>query len=225
MAGNFQLLKMTGYQDENFQSAVQGNPYEVMINPESIKWNRKIDYNDEQAPDSSSPSQKYKSTPCDELSFEIVIDCTGVVDSKRVNMAKEIKVLERIIFTYNGKIHRPNFVKIQWGENITFKSVLKTFDTTYTLFKPDGSPLRAKVSLSFGEYIAPKKVKQKDGDNSPDISHLVTVVQGQNLPQLCEQMWNDNSYYVDVARYNNLNKFRHLKGGQKLIFPPIIQPS
>lgn len=224
MGASLELLKITGYTDEEFQSAIPGEPYTVMMNPESIKWQRNIEYNEQQTPVTSSPSQKYKSTPSDKLNFDIVIDCTGVVDSKRTNMAKEISSLEKIIFTYNGKIHRPNYVKIQWGKNITFKSVLKSFDTSYTLFKPDGSPLRAKISLSFGQYISPKSVKKKDKLQSPDVSHVVTVVEGDNLPQLCRKVWNNESYYVQVAKFNNLNKFRHLSSGGKLIFPPIIQP-
>lgn len=225
MAANLELLKITGYTDEEFSSAFSGDPYTVMINPESIKWNRAIEYNEQQTPDSSSASQKYKSTPSDKLSFDIVIDCTGVVDSKRTIMYKEITALEKIVFTYNGKIHRPNFVKVQWGKNITFKGVLTSFDTSYTLFKPDGSPLRAKVSLSFSQYISPSSVKKIDGQESPDVSHMVDIIDGDTLPYLCKQVWNDDSYYVQVAKYNRLNKFRHLKGGSRLVFPPIIQPT
>ena len=66
---------------------ISGDPYTLMINPNSIKWNRKIQYNEQQPLDASTASQKYKSTPSDELSFEITIDCTGIVDSKRIDMA------------------------------------------------------------------------------------------------------------------------------------------
>mgnify|MGYP000624787515 FL=1 len=113
MAANLELMKITGYTDEEFSSAFSGDPYTVMINPESIKRDRAIEYNEQQAPDSSSASQKFKSMPSEKLSFDIVIDCTGVVDTKRTVMYKEISALEKIIFTYNGKNHRPNFVKIQ----------------------------------------------------------------------------------------------------------------
>jgi Contractile injection system tube protein len=225
MGGSLELLKITGYTDEEFQTAFEGQPYLVMINPDSIKWQRSIDYNEQQTPDSSSASQKYKSTPSDKVNFDIVIDCTGIVDAKRTDMSAEISALEKIVFTYNGKIHRPNFVKIQWGQNISFKGVLTSFDISYTLFKPDGSPLRAKISLSFSQYISPKTVKKLDMQQSQDISHLVTVVEGMTLPQLCQEIWNDDSYYVQVARYNDLNKFRDLKGIENLIFPPILQSS
>lgn len=215
-------MKITGYKDEEFKTPVSGKPYTLMLNPESIKWNRSIEYNEQHPIDSSATSQKYKSTPSDNLSFDIVIDCTGIVFSKRTDMATEIKALEDIVYTYNGEIHRPNFVKIQWGNDIVFYSVLKSFDTTYTLFKPDGTPLRAKISLSFGQYTSPEKRKKEDNETSPDITHLVEVIEGQSLPQLSNKMWNSPYYYTQVAAYNDLNKFRHLKGGIALVFPPII---
>lgn len=222
---SLEYMKITGYKDEDFSKPVSGDPYNLMINPESIKWNRTIEYNEQQPIDTSSTSQKYKSTPSDNLSFDIVIDCTGVVDNKRTDLSKEIQALEDIVYTYNGEIHRPNFVKIQWGNNLVFYSVLKSFDTTYTLFKPDGSPLRAKISLSFGKYISSDKRAKEDNESSPDITHMVEVVEGESLPQLSEKVWNSPFYYVQVAKYNDLNKFRSLKGGEQLLFPPIIKPT
>lgn len=85
------------------------------------------------------------------------------------------------------------------------------------------SPLRAKVSLGFTQYISPSTVKKLDQQASPDVTHMVDVVEGVSLPQLCQKVWNDDSFYVQVAQYNDLNKFRDLKGIQSLIFPPIIQ--
>jgi hypothetical protein len=219
-----QLLKITGYTDEEFQDAFAGKPYEVMLNPDSIKLQRSIDYNEEQAPDSSSTSQKYKSSPSDKLNFDIVIDCTGVVKPDRTKMKDEVSALEKIVFTYNGDIHRPNFVKIQWGNDFEFKGVLTSFDTSYTLFSPDGSPLRAKVSLGFSQYISPATAEKKAGKKSPDLTHRVNVEEGVTLPQLCYRIWKDDSRYIQVARYNRLNKFRNLKGIRRLIFPPILQP-
>lgn len=219
-----QLMKISGYEDEEFSKPFKMKPYTVMVNPDSIKWQRGIHYDDQQAFDSSSASQKYKSTPSDKLNFDIVIDCTGIVDARRTDMASEISILETIVFKYNGEIHRPNFVKIQWGADLVFKGVLVSMDTSYTLFRPDGSALRAKISLGFSQYISSETRKKLEKQSSPDVSHFVTVEEGIALPQLCQKIWNDDSYYIQVARYNNLNKFRNLKGIQKLIFPPIIQP-
>lgn len=221
---SLELMKITGYTDENFQSAFEGSPYTLMINPDTVKWQRSIEYNEQQAPATSSASQKYKSTPSDKLSFDIVIDCTGVVDSTRTTMSAEITSLQNIVYTYNGKIHRPNFVTITWGQGLSFNGVLDSFDISYTLFRPDGSPLRAKIALSFSQYLSPSTVTMLDAPQSPDLTHLVTVVSGVTLPQLCQQVWNDQKYYVQVAKFNKLNKLRNMEGVDKLVFPPIVQP-
>lgn len=223
MGSGLQLLRITAYTDEEFQNSFKGKPYTVMINPEALKWDRSVEYNEKQSPDSSSASQKYRSTPSEKISFDIVIDCTGIVDSKRIDLTAEINLLESVVYTYNGEIHRPNFVKIQWGKDLVFKGVLTTFETSYTLFKPDGSPLRAKVSLAFSEYKSPSTVKKEDKQESPDVTHLVKVQEGDTLPGLCSKVWNDNSLFVQVAAYNGLNKFRNLKGIDNLLFPPIIR--
>ena len=221
------MMKLTGYTDPNFRQRFNAspNPYLVMINPETIKWTRGIMYNEQQAPDKSSASQKYNKTPSEKLSFDIIIDGTGIVNNKRTDIIAEINSLKKIVFSYNGAIHRPNFVAVQWGKSISFNGVLTTFDTSFTLFRPDGSPLRARISLAFSMYISPPNVTKKDAPKSPDITHMVPVVDGVNLPQMCQKVWNDDKYYVQAAKYNGLNHIRDLRGVQQLIFPPIIQPS
>ncbi len=214
-------LQITGYSDENYKTLV-GGPYEVMINPESLKLQRSIDYNEQQPPDSSSTAPKYQHTQSDKFSFDIVIDCTGIVDSKRTDLAKEIKTLEDIVFVYQGKTHRPNFVTIQWGKSVVFQGVLNSMDVSYTLFRPDGSPLRAKISMAFSQYLSPSVQSKKNGKQSPDLTHLVTVTDGLTLPQMCIQVWNNENYYIQVARFNGLNKFRDLRGIKTMAFPPII---
>lgn len=221
MDGSLIPLKITGFKDEGYEEKASVEPYSLMINPEKISWNKEVSYNEEQAPATAAPSQKYKNTPKSDLSFDIIIDCTGIVDSSRKDMATEIKKLEDVIYTYNGEIHRPNFVIVQWGKNLLFKSVLKKIDTTYTLFKPDGSPIRAEISLGFGGYADAKTVAQQEKKESPDMTHLVDVKDGDTLPGLSNRIWGDSSHYIHVARFNKLPKFRRLIANQQLVFPPL----
>lgn len=58
MGASLELMKIIGYTDENFQQAFAGQPYTVMINPDTIKWQRGIEYNEQQPPNTSAPSQK-----------------------------------------------------------------------------------------------------------------------------------------------------------------------
>jgi hypothetical protein len=56
---------------------------------------------------------------------------------------------------------------------------------------------------------------------SPDVTHEKIMKQEDKFTLLAEQTYNQNKYYVDVAKANGLLSFRKLKAGQSLLFPPI----
>ncbi len=215
-------MEFVAYSDEEFTSKVSGVNYTVMINPESLKVDRAVKYSDKQALNSSAPSQKYEYTRGSAMNIDLVIDCTGVVDDSRTDLPSEIEKLQKVVYTYNGKIHRPNYVRIIWGKNFSFDGILTSFNITYTLFKPDGTPLRAKVALAFNAYKARETVVKEDEKSSPDMTHMLEVVEGDSLPQLSDKIWGDPSLLIKAAEFNGLNKFRKLKAGSTLIFPPLI---
>ena len=57
--------------------------------------------------------------------------------------------------------------------------------------------------------------------SSPDLSHIIEVKAGDNLPMLCYQVYKDSAYYLDVARVNGITNFRDIRPGTKLHFPPL----
>ena len=59
--------------------------------------------------------------------------------------------------------------------------------------------------------------------SSPDLTHRVTVKDGDILPLLTYKTYNDQSYYLQVARVNRLRNFRRLVAGTTLVFPPIAK--
>ena len=58
-----------------------------------------------------------------------------------------VDALEERLYDYNTEGHRPSFVKVEYGD-ITFYGQLKTLETEYTLFDPDGIPLRAELKVT-----------------------------------------------------------------------------
>jgi nucleoid-associated protein YgaU len=57
--------------------------------------------------------------------------------------------------------------------------------------------------------------------SSPDLTHRVTVAQGDILPLMTYEVYDDQNYYLQVAKVNKLKNFRKLKAGTTLVFPPI----
>lgn len=151
---SLELLTITGYKDGGFRTLIGGDPYQFMINPETLHWNRMLD-----AP--LVPVSLVK------LNFDVIIDCTGIIDSNRVNLLEEIQNLEQQLYSYVGGNYHPNYIKLTWGEHLSFFTKLKSCNISYTLFNSTGMPIRAKVSLEFGNEISKSpsqtKVPKKKG--------------------------------------------------------------
>jgi nucleoid-associated protein YgaU len=109
-------------------------------------------------------------------------------------------------------------VRILWGKLIFFGRLQKLI-IDYTLFKPSGEPLRAKIDLSFVGTMSAKEESLEAKRSSPDLTHEVQFQAGDSPPLMCHRIYGDSAYYAAVARYNNIFNFRAIRPGTTL-FPP-----
>ncbi|UTW62265.1 LysM peptidoglycan-binding domain-containing protein [bacterium SCSIO 12741] len=219
MGASGKLEKMTiyAYSKPDFSSQV-GSKFSVMINPNKYTHNHSISYNKETAQGAPGSSIKFDRIQPETVGFEFTLDATGVISSSPIN--DQIKTFKSLVYDYNGKVHESNYIVLSWG-TLYFKCRLTKLDLTYTLFKPDGTPLRATVNVSFEEYTDARTLALEANKNSPDLTHERTVKSGDTLPLMCYRIYGSPAYYMDVAQANQLDDFRSLKPGQVLYFPPI----
>lgn len=218
-SGDLLYLTMEGFKDKSFSESV--GTYVAMINPEKYTEKFRVEYNDEQSPGSPNAVIKYRRSLPSDLDFELIFDGTGVVNQKRTQLMSELGKFKRIVYDYNGDIHSPNYLKLTWGKALKYQCRLTSLSINYTLFKPDGTPLRAKASVGFRNYIAPEKLEAEKDNHSPDLTHEVLIKAGDNLPLLSKKIYGDSKYYLKVAKYNKLINFRDLVPGSTIFFPPL----
>lgn len=198
---------------------IDGNSFEVMLNPASYNRSYSISYNDNEAQGQSASSLKFNVIKPQGFSFDIILDGTGVVDQSAPAVKDQIQGLRDIV-AYSGDEHQPPVTKVLWGTLIFF-GCLTSMSVDYTLFKPSGEPLRAKVTVAFKEFMSQEEESLRADRKSADLTHVVEVRAGDTLPLLCERMYKDSGYYTQVARLNNINNFRDIKPGTRLFFPPL----
>ncbi|MFT6844602.1 MAG: LysM repeat protein [Flavobacteriales bacterium] len=215
-------IQFLGYKDNKFSS--KNGKFVAMVNPEKYDKKFSINYNNVKNAGGTNESPKFNYTASQKLTIELNLDDTGAVPRNGENKGKSvdtmIKDLKKVMYDYNSDTHEPNFVQIVWG-SLLFNCRLQSIDINFTLFKPSGEPLRAKVILNFQEYVDPAKEASVKNANSPDLTHIITVKEGETLPGLCQKVYGDSSYYLGVAKENGLMNFRNLKGGSTIYFPPI----
>ncbi|HET7793596.1 MAG TPA: peptidoglycan-binding protein [Rhizobacter sp.] len=199
--------------------------FTVMINPAEFKHDHVITYDSTKTAGQVGKDPKFMGMNPEKVGFSIVLDGTGAVMPASPGQAvpsvkTQLDKLLKVIYRYVGDQHEPGHVRLLWGTLIFFGR-LESISTSYTLFKPSGDPLRAKVQLSFMGAMSNKEAELQSNRSSPDLSHLVEVRDGDTLPLLCERIYGDPSYYPDVARFNRLVDFRRLTPGGTLHFPPL----
>jgi nucleoid-associated protein YgaU len=218
------------YQDPDLKEAI--DRFVLPINPTEYSQKFSPKYENEQGIGSQGNNPRFKKTIPEQLDLEFVLDGTGVVPIKEQagsfhrNVKEQVEKFLKVTYYMNTKTHRPNFLRLIWGEQkfgykYGFDCLLQDAQINYTLFSPEGMPLRAKVKASFVSYIEPDLRIREEGKQSPDITHLRRIKEGDRLDLMASEIYGDSAYYLQVAKANGLSNLRRLRPNTELRFPPL----
>jgi hypothetical protein len=133
---------------------------------------------------------------------------------------KQVQDFKDLLMGYDGQKHQTSYLKLIWG-GYTLSCRLKSMEIEYSLFRKDGRPIRAKVKCMFKGTVDYKLMVAKQKKSSPDLTHERVFMMNDSVPLLSESIYENNDFYIDVAKSNKLLSFRKVDVGQKINFPPI----
>ena len=221
-------LKIKAYETKS-RGGFPTKTFEAMFNPSSFKQSYQIIWGnkDRQGYNSSGLEVEYTRSKPERLDIDLLLDGTGVDQMGIVSVLGGTKsVSDRVkdfldaTFRYNGNIHEPNFLVVEWG-SLIFSCRLESVDITYNSFDRDGTPLRAELKVTFISDKEAKRLAKEENKKSPDLTHSRIVRAGDTLPLLTNAVYGSSAYCLDVARFNQLDDFRNLTPGQQILFPPL----
>jgi hypothetical protein len=215
-------MKIFTFTTEKFEEDKKGTPAEfvLMFNPTTYTSKYEVVYEPAQGKGNTAATNKIGKVKPRDFTFEFIIDGTGVTGQEVDVQAKIDDFLKAAVLTVQAT-HRPHFLRLNWGK-LTLDTVLKTADVAITLLDSQGKPLRAKITAVFTENIEDTLRVRQDGHSSPDLTHLRKVNTDSKLPIMAEKEYREHTYYLSVARANNLNNFRRLNIGSQIKLPPIV---
>ncbi len=113
---------------------------------------------------------------------------------------------------------------LSWGgkKGLSFKCVLKHFDLTFTLFLPNGTPVRGKMLTKWTEFSTTADQAKSVPRHSADHTKRRIVKQGDTLANIAAKEYDDPSQWRMIADANGIDDPIHLDPGQELLIPPII---
>lgn len=234
--GELTKLKIKAYSDPQFNDEVADGEFTTLVNPEKYTFNYKIEQNEDQASGTSDLSPRFNKKLPEDLELEFLFDRTGVIihygsnpdessddtvfKDKGEGVIEDIEKFKKVILDYNGDEHKPNYVMIYWG-TLLFKGSLIEMSVEFKLFKSDGTPIRAVAKAKFQGFVEDDLRVAKENNQSPDLTHIRLVKEGDTLPLMSHRIYGDSKYYLEVAKVNELTSFRKLEVGKEIFFPPI----
>lgn len=121
----------------------------------------------------------------------------------------------------NTELHRPPICKLRWGEVELFKGVLTSLTEKYTMFMPDGRPVRATLDCSFVEYVTQSYAAKQGELHSADVPKTRVVRRHETLQSIAAEEYEDPTQWRHIAQANGILNPRILKPGTVLIIPAL----
>ncbi len=128
----------------------------------------------------------------------------------------------RELMEIDPDLKRPPRCKLSWGEFGTIiVGYLMELEELFTLFLPDGTPVRATLTCTF-EQDEPQ-TESKGGTKALDDDPVRIVRRGETLSSIAYQEYNDPSLWREIARANRIDNPRSVRPGQVLNIPVLRQ--
>jgi len=191
----------------------------VLFNPEEYTVNRDIQYAQIAVPGLSAPVVQFVHGNAQTLDMELFLD-TLEKNSQAAAGSDVRKLVEKItsFMDIDPTVHAPPPVLFTWA-SLSFTCVLQKTSQKFVMFKPDGTPVRARLQVTFSEFrnvdMEAKEVKRQ----TADYSKLHTVCAGDSLALIAWREYGRPTAWRPIALRNGLDDPRSLRTGDVLVLP------
>ena len=218
---------MTGLEKATLTDLVTGRRVAVQFNPEEYSLDRSTTFAQLAVPGLSAPLVQFIAGNAQTAEMELLADTTEA--SPAGGPGSDVRRLVRDITSLmdiNPELHAPPPVVFAWG-GLTFTCVLTRVQQRFVMFRPDGTPVRARLTVSLSEYrnveLEAKEIKRQ----TVDYTKVHVVSEGDSLPLLAHSEYADATAWRAIAICNDITDPRTLVAGTRLTLPrlPYVDPS
>ena len=210
--------------------------FPVQFNPSEYNIAENVNYSEKNIPGTAGPITQFVSGASASLNLSLTFDTydtpvNGVRESQEKGELTEQKprnptdvsrLTRRVaeLVAIDGSLHRPPMVTFSWG-SLSFKGVVTDIKQTFTMFMPNGMPVRARVELTLKSVTDLAEEKRKRPFESPDRTKYRTVHEGEHLWNFAVQEYGDAELWRVIARENGLMDPLDLTPGQVIKLPAL----
>lgn len=198
------------------QPQIQGDErfVPVKFNPTEYQLQKQNTFAEIGIPGLESPPIQFVRGASEKLTTELLVDTSDTLDDVRIKYVNRLRGLMNI----DGRLHAPPIVRLVWDTQV-FRGVLESLSVTYVMFRPDGVPLRARLSVTLKEYRPVEIQVRERPTSSPDVEKSYTAQRGESLSSIAYHVYRDARQWRHIARANGIADPRTLEPGRVLRLP------
>jgi LysM repeat protein len=152
--------------------------------------------------------------------MELFFDTTQERTDVREHTAKITDLLK-----IDSELHAPPILEVAWA-SLRLTCVLVRANQKFIRFLEDGRPVRAKINVTFNEFIDAEHEAKEVNRQTADFTKIYTATAGDTLSGIAARFYSDPQLWRPLAIANQIDDPRSLSAGQELSIPslPYLSP-
>jgi Contractile injection system tube protein/LysM domain len=211
--------------------------YPIQFNPKELSFEKQAQIAEINIPGLDAPIQQFVRGNAEKLTLELFCDTTDdgmganarSVTEETDKFYQLVKIIPTrhappvVTFSWNRKFPGDSLGE-DWGnqKRNSFTGVVESVRQKFTLFSPEGVPLRATVTLVLREYKPVEEQVWRLNKSSPDRSHSHVLAVGETLSAVAGRYYQLPGEWRRIAEANDIEDPRRLETGRILTVPAII---
>ena len=198
-----------------------GRQIEVMFNPEEYSLNKDNNFASQTVPGLSSPILQFVHGNLRTLEMELFFDTTD----RRTDVRDETQKITDLL-KIDSELHAPPVLRVAWG-SLQLRCVLTRASQKFVKFLEDGRPTRARINVSFSEFVDPEREAKETNRQTADFSKVHLIQRGDTLSGLAFRFYDDPALWRPIAIANSIDDPRQLEIGREIVVPalPFTDPA
>lgn len=198
--------------------------FKVMFNPNTYSISKNLIWRGTTNRQINAPTLEFGGGDGRTLSLELFYDVTEPVNDVLIDDVRKETNKMVALTRIQRDLDRPPVIQITWGNqsvdrfDFPFVCVVAQLTQRFTLFRADGKPVRATLTVSFKEFCDVVKDKK---ETDPEFTTRL-VKRGDTLSNIAAEVYGDAALWRLIAEANRLDDPRALEVGSRLGLPKLI---
>ena len=192
---------------------------EVLFNPTEYNVEYSARFQESAPPGLSNPILQFVSGNAQVLTMDLLFDT--YTDGHGADVSVVTQRFTGLV-AIDGSTHAPPRVKFRWGV-FQFVAVVEKVSQRFTMFRSDGTPVRATLNVTFRQYKSLAEQLQDPRRNSADKTKRRVLEAHDSIWLLAAREYGEPRFWRLIASSNDIDDPRRIEPGRVLVLPPIPQ--